>query len=181
MTDDKGVVVRATHPQRNRAMDDTDIKIIEALRADGRMSNVALARRVGVSEPTVRKRLKGLVDSGRMQVVAVVSPYRVGFIIHANIGLDVEPSLVMSVADTLVQMAEVRYVGVSTGAYDLIIGVLFRSNEELFSFLTVKLAGIPGVRKTETSHILKVLKRTYDWVRPDDEAIERPRVRDVAL
>lgn len=153
---------------RHRSIDETDLKIIEALRADGRMSNVALARRVGVSEPTIRKRLAGLVDSGKMQVVAVVNPQTLGYTQNATIGLHVEPSRVMAVAEILVGLPEVRYLGVSTGIYDLIVVAQFRSTEELFAFLTVKIAAIPGIRKTETSHILKVLKRTYDWVRPDE-------------
>jgi Lrp/AsnC family transcriptional regulator for asnA, asnC and gidA len=147
-------------------LDEIDFAIIEALRADGRTSNAALARRIRVAEPTIRKHLAGLVSSGRMQVVAVVDPFKVGYETDTNIGIHCAPAKVIEITERLSAMPEVRYVGVTTGVYDIIIAAMFRSNEELFTFLTQKIANIPGVEKLETSYVLKVVKRTFDWVAP---------------
>ncbi len=104
-----------------------------------------------------------------MQIVAVADPYRLGYETDTNIGLHVRLGKVAEVAARLAELPEVRYVGVSTGAYDIIVAAMFRSNEELLGFLTQKLASVPDIEKAETSHILKVVKRTYDWVNPGAE------------
>ena len=103
-----------------------------------------------------------------MRIVAIANPYRIGYQIDTLIGIHTEPDKVMAVSSQLAQMEEVRYVGVTTGAYELIIAALFRSNDELLQFVTTKLGRIPGVRSAQTSHVLKVLKRTYDWVMRED-------------
>lgn len=133
------------------------------------MSNIELARRLGVTETTVRKHLRKLIESHRMQVVAVADPYRLGYETDTNIGLHVRLGKVTDVAERLATLPEVRYVGVSTGAYDIIVAAMFRSNAELLRFLTEKLASVPDIEKAETSHILRVVKRTYDWVNPGAE------------
>jgi Lrp/AsnC family transcriptional regulator for asnA, asnC and gidA len=61
-------------------------------------------------------------------------------------------------------------VGYSTGPYDLIIEVFFRSHEELLDLLSKKLARIPGIVKTDTSVILKVTKFAYEWEIPDESS-----------
>jgi Lrp/AsnC family transcriptional regulator for asnA, asnC and gidA len=59
-------------------------------------------------------------------------------------------------------------VGFSTGSYDLITEVFFRSHEELLHLLAEELAKIPGIVKTEASVILKVAKFEYEWEVPDE-------------
>ena len=57
-------------------MDELDAKIIAMLQEDGRASNASIARNVGVSEGTVRRRLKRLVDDNFIQVIAMLNPER---------------------------------------------------------------------------------------------------------
>lgn len=167
---------QAQTKMQNGALSELDARLVAALRADGRMSNAELARRLGVTEPTVRKHLNGLIESGQMQVVAVVNPYRVGFETDTNIGLHVPPEHILDVAAALSELPEVRYVAMSTGAYDLILAAMFRSNDELFEFLTSKLAAIPNIVSSETSHVLRVFKRTFDWVVPGGDGFAAPRI-----
>jgi Lrp/AsnC family transcriptional regulator for asnA, asnC and gidA len=72
------------------------------------------------------------------------------------------------VAGALEALPQTRYVGYSTGPYDLIIEVVFRSHEELLELLSRGLSRIPGISKTDTSVILKVTKFAYEWEVPDD-------------
>ena len=154
--------------RKNKHLDDLDFKIISLLREDGRRTNIDLAKQLGVTETTVRKRIKRLINEEVMRVVAIANPYKIGYQIDAMIGLHVEPDKIMPVSRRLSHMEEVRYVGVTTGTYDLMIAALFRSNEELLQFVTEKLGTLPGVKSTQTSHVLKVLKRTFDWVMRED-------------
>jgi Lrp/AsnC family transcriptional regulator for asnA, asnC and gidA len=135
--------------------------IIALLQVDGRLSNAEVGRRLGVPEPTIRRRLKRLLDEEVMQVVAVPNPYKIGYIIHAVIGAKVRPGQVNEVVDVLTAMRQVRYVGVTAGAYDIVIEALFRDNDDLRVFLTETLGQIEGLRETETSYVLQVAKRSY--------------------
>ena len=49
-------------------MDDLDINIIDILQKDGRASNAKIARGVGVSEGTIRRRLKKLIGDRTIQI-----------------------------------------------------------------------------------------------------------------
>ena len=52
-------------------MDELDRKIIGLLQMDGRASNAKIAREVGVSEGTVRRRLRRLIQEDVVKVIAV--------------------------------------------------------------------------------------------------------------
>jgi Lrp/AsnC family transcriptional regulator for asnA, asnC and gidA len=86
----------------------------------------------------------------------------------AIVGITVEMTGHESVAAALEALPETRYVGYSTGPYDLIIEAVFRSHEDLLQLLSRKLARIPGITKTDTSVILKVTKFAYEWEIPAD-------------
>lgn len=135
--------------------------IIALLQVDGRMSHAEIGRRLDVPEPTVRRRLKRLVEDEVMQVVAVPNPYKIGYGIHAVIGAKIQPGRVNDVVDVLTGMRQVRYVGVTAGAYDIVIEALFRDNDDFRTFLTETLGRIDGLRETETSYVLEVAKRSY--------------------
>jgi Lrp/AsnC family transcriptional regulator for asnA, asnC and gidA len=124
-----------------------------------------------VTETTVRKRIGRLVSEGLIKVVAVPSPEVVGMTMSAIVGITVDMNAHETVAAALESLPQTRYVGYSTGPYDLIIEVFFRSHEELLMLLSKKLARIPGIIRTDTSVILKVTKFAYEWEIPD-EAIE---------
>jgi Lrp/AsnC family transcriptional regulator for asnA, asnC and gidA len=147
--------------------DELDRRIIGLLQRDGRQPNTEIAALLGVTETTVRKRIGRLVSEGLIKVVAVPSPEVVGMTMSAIIGISVDMARNEEIAKALVAMPQTRYVGFSTGSYDLIIEVFFRSHEELLHLLA-SLAKIPGIIKTEASVILKVTKFSYEWEVPED-------------
>ena len=100
-------------------MDKLDSKIIELLQTDGRASNASIARHVGVSEGTVRRRLKRLVDEEYIQVVALPDAAKLGYESQALVGIQVEPDKVDKVADCLYELSEISWVAVTTGSYDV--------------------------------------------------------------
>ena len=61
-------------------MDLIDKQIIDILQDDGRSSNAAIARDVGVSEGTVRRRLKKLIDDDYIKVIAITEPAKMGML-----------------------------------------------------------------------------------------------------
>ena len=77
-------------------MDELDRKIIIILEKDGRAANATIAREVGVSEGTVRRRLKRLIGDEIIKVVAFPDPKALGFESEALIGVQVDPELIMN-------------------------------------------------------------------------------------
>ena len=131
-------------------MDELDTRIIEILQGDGRASNAGIAREVGVSEGTVRRRLKRLVQEEYIQVVAIPDAAKMGYQSQALVGVQVEPDKVDQVADSLSDLTEIKWVAVTTGSYDVFAWATLASSEALGIFLRTKVGIIPGVRRTET-------------------------------
>ena len=140
-------------------IDQTDRAIISLLQDDARQSNAAIARVIGVSEATIRRRIKMMVDDGIVAIQAVPNPTKFGLNTTAMIGIDVQPNHLDPVAEALNARDEVGFLGVSTGRYDLLVWILVESLGQLREFLEGFLAKVPGVRKTETLVLLDVKKR----------------------
>ncbi|CAN5887072.1 Lrp/AsnC family transcriptional regulator [soil metagenome] len=155
-------VTRRTDGSGRSALDATSKAIIEQLQQDGRRPYAAIGKAVGLSEAAVRQRVQRLVDSGAMQIVAVTDPLELGFARQAMIGIRVEGEL-DSVADALAVMAEIDYVVITAGSFDLLAEVVCESDEELLDILSHRIRALPGVRSTETFVYLRLRKQTYAW------------------
>jgi len=152
-----------SQPEVYSHLDELDRQLIKLLTANGRTSNRELARVTKVSQVTVANRVRRLINESIIRIVAVPDPERLGYPIEVLVGIQVEVKRIREVATSLCRLPEVRYVSITSGAYDLLIAALVRSNSELLSFLADKLAAIRGIRKLETAHALQVLKRNPDW------------------
>ena len=144
------------------AIDDVGKRLIEELQRDGRRSYAALAKTVGLSEAAVRQRVQRLIDSGVMQVVAVTDPLQVGFPRQAMIGINCEGD-VESVAEKIADMAEVDYVVITAGGFDLLVEVVCEDDDHLLDLISKRIRAVPSVRSTETFVYLKLRKQLYNW------------------
>ena len=142
-------------------MDDLDSSIVSMLQEDGRASNAGIARRVGVSEGTVRRRLKRLMDEEYIHVIAMLDPGKLGYRSEALIGITVDPDKVDCAAENIARLDEVAWVAVTTGAYDIFAWTALPTAEDLGIFLRNKIGAIVGVRRTETFVNLNVKKRGF--------------------
>ena len=131
-------------------MDKLDSKIIQILQEDGRASNAGIARKVGVSEGTVRRRLKRLIQEEFIQVVALPDAAKMGFDSQALVGVQVDPDKIDQVADALAGLSEINWVAITTGSFDVFAWATLQSAEALGIFLRTKIGTIQGVRRTET-------------------------------
>jgi Lrp/AsnC family transcriptional regulator, regulator for asnA, asnC and gidA len=147
----------------DRTIDELDQRIIEELRHDGRRSHAELARRLGVAESTVRNRVSRLLSDGYMQVVALTNLGRLGYNVEVLINIQVQSGALTQVAECLAAMDEVRYVGLTTGGYDMMISASFHDTDELYQFIAERLNKTSGIWRTQTAHVLKVWKRNFDW------------------
>lgn len=145
-------------------MDDLDRRIIELLQRNGRASNARIARDVNVSEGTVRRRLRRLIQDEYIRVVAVPDPEKMGLNTVALIGIQAEPDKLDDVAERLAQLSETQYVALTTGSFDIFIWVALATSEELGMFLRRKVGVIPGIRRTETFVNLFIRKKGHGIV-----------------
>jgi Lrp/AsnC family transcriptional regulator, regulator for asnA, asnC and gidA len=143
-------------------LDGVNKKIIEQLQRNGRMSYATLARVVGLSEAAVRQRVQRLLEAGVMQIVAVTDPLTLGFARQVMVGIRVTGDI-RPVADALAAIAEVDYVVICAGGYDILAELVCTDDEHLLKLLNDTIRAIPGVTATETFFYLKLAKQTYAW------------------
>lgn len=144
-------------------LDDLDRQIIGILQYDGRKPFTEIAEMLGVSEGTVRNRVKRLIERKQMQIVAIVEPQFLGYNAAALIGLTVQHNQIDAVAREIGRFPEVTYLLMASGEYDLFAEVYCRDMAHLVFFLNEKLRQVPGVLRTETFMILKMYKLSYRW------------------
>ena len=145
-------------------MDELDVRIIGLLQMDGRASNATIARELGVSEGTIRRRLWRLIQDDAVRITAVPNLEKLGYGTTALIGLKTQPGKADDVAAALTEFEGVHYVAVTTGAYDVFCWVGLRSAEDLGAFLHTGVASVQGVQRTETFVNLAIKKRAYGLV-----------------
>ena len=145
-------------------MDELDHKIIALLQMDGRASNAKIAREGGVSEGTVRRRLRRLTKDDVVHIVAVPNLEKLGYATTALVGLQTGPGMSDTVAESLASLPESHYVAVTTGSYDVFVWAGLESAESLGNFLRTKVGVIEGVQRTETFVNLSLKKRTAGLV-----------------
>ena len=145
-----------------QAVDDFDRKIIDQLRIDGRRSFGEIGRYVGLSEASVRQRYNRLLDLGIVQVVAMSDAPKLGEV-EAHVSVRVRGVTVESVARQLASHPEVKLVGATLGAFDLIVDVRCDDVAHLSTFVHDTARRIRGIESLETSTVLEILKDTYLW------------------
>ena len=160
---------------RKHHLDGTERRMVELLQQDGRLTVAQLARALGVTEVTARRKLKRLLGDGIIRIVATVDPFDVGYETPVIIGLKVDRGKLDAVAERLSGLPQVRYVGASTGRVDLIVEVVTRTNQDLAAFLLSELAEIEGITDSETNLIVRIYKQSWHWgIRGDEEATRNP-------
>jgi Lrp/AsnC family transcriptional regulator for asnA, asnC and gidA len=148
-------------------VDDVDRAILALLQEDARMPCSEMARRLGdVSARTVRNRLRRLIKKNIIALSAGAVPESLGFVIWADMYIDVEAGKVTQVADALRKLREVYYLALVTGDSDISAAVLATDVDSLQSFITETIHSIPGVKKTRVHLLTRLLKQSYDWPFP---------------
>ena len=149
-------------------IDDLDREICDCLREDARMPASEIARRLGhITARAVRNRIDRLVEEGFIAITAGAVPERLGFPISADIYIDVEPGEIEHVANKMAELDEVFYVAMTTGDTDISASTVAVSMGALQEFISTKLHTIPGVTKTKTYVLTKILKQSCDWAFPE--------------
>lgn len=154
-------------------LDEVDLAVVAQLQLDGRRSFRSIARKLDVSEATVRLRVRRLQDSGVLRILGFADPHRLGWAVAAVILLRVEPRHHRDVVTTSVEWPEVMYVVSCAGSFDLYLHVVCKQREQLYDILTRRLSGLEGISEIDTLTEMQVHKAlsVYRWLTAD-----QPRV-----
>src|SRR6202034_4262564 len=119
-------------PGHMAAMDDTDRQIVDALRADGRLSMRALAELVHISRASAYTRVSRLEREGVITgYAAVIDPVRAGYALSAYVYLDIAQRSWKTVRGQLLGMPEIDHVALVSGEHDILLRVRARGAAEL--------------------------------------------------
>ncbi len=153
-----------------KIQDEMDVRIAQFLAHNGRASNREIARRLGVSEGSIRQRLRRLTASGALRIAAQVSPDAAPEAFMAIVGLKIDGRQLEACAQRIRQLPPVLETMIVTGRHDLMAVVLASSRQTLVDFVTRDLAAIPGIRDSETNVVLHSYGQWLDPARVWPEA-----------
>jgi len=143
-------------------LDPIDRKILSELQADGRMTNVELARRVGISAPPCLRRVRTLEESGLIRGYhADVNARELGFEVQvfAMVGLDSQAENELSAfEDRCRNWPLVRECHMLNGEVDFILKCVAPDLSSFQSFLTGQLLTTPNVASVKTSLVIRGAK-----------------------
>lgn len=144
------------------ALDDIDRAILALLQEDGRMSNVELARRVGLTAPPCLRRVRALEDQGLISAYhAELNGPALGYTItvFAMVSLKSQAEHdLKSFEDHVATLPEVRECHMLNGEIDFILKVVARDLQSFQTFLTTHLTSAPNVESVKTSLTIRTSK-----------------------
>lgn len=139
-------------------IDSLDVDILCVLRENSRTSNAEIARILGTSEATIRRRIKGMIDKGIIVGFSTYINYSlienpVKAYIHLKVRTERMETVVERISSHDMLLALYRV----TGEYDLLCVTLFNSMDGLHEFIDYFL-GIDGIIETNTQIVMKAHK-----------------------
>jgi len=148
-------------------LDTMDTEIIRLLAENGRMPIGEMAKKLKVTSPTIRSRIKDLEKSGVFKVSGLIDPNKHQEMITALVAMSIKSDGKMDqILEKISQLANVVWVGVVTGRYDIIAEVVcMEGKDELYRFTTKTVLKMGNVIRSET---FIIMKSRHNWIRLPD-------------
>jgi DNA-binding Lrp family transcriptional regulator len=147
---------------RGHKLDDVDRQILHDLQADGRMTNVDLAKRAGISAPPCLRRVRVLEKAGIVRGYhADIDPHALGFgvTVFASVSLKSQAEADLRAFHELVESwPMVRECHMLTGETDFLLKVVAADWDAYEKFLTTKLTAAPNVATVKSALTIKTTK-----------------------
>lgn len=144
------------------SLDEIDRKLLAELQAEGRVTNVDLAKRVGLTAPPCLRRVRALEEAGVIRGYhADLDPSKLGFAItvFAMVSLRSQAEEDLRGFEEHIQtLPEVRECHMLNGEIDFILKIVSRDLQSFQEFLTSKLTPAPNVASVKTSLTIRTAK-----------------------
>jgi len=139
-------------------LDEKDREILRLLSSNSRLSYSELARKIGLSDVAIIKRIRKLEQSGVIKKYTIlVDPSKLGYKVVSITGIDVEPEHLFNVLNNLKEKKYIRYLALSSGDHDLVAIIWARDNDEAVKIHN-EISGMEGVKRVCPAMILEVVK-----------------------
>ena len=153
--------MQKNNPQRVK-LDRIDRHILHDLQADGRITNVELARRAGISAPPCLRRVRALEEAGYIRGYhADLESRALGFnvTVFAQVGLSSQAEHDLEAFEESVrEWPEVRECYMLAGETDFLLMVVAEDWEAYQTFLTTRLTTAPNVNHVKSALSIRVSK-----------------------
>lgn len=149
--------------QPSDTVDEMDLAIIHLLQRNARRSNRSIAAELGVSEGTVRGRIKRMLSERVFRIQAVSNVAAFGFAAHGYVGIKTAPGKQQSVARTLAKRDDVPELSRILDEFGLLALLIAPDHDALISVALDEIAHLPGVVSVEIFYGCDSIKHTYGW------------------
>lgn len=139
-------------------LDELDRQLIELLARDARVSNRKIASELGVTEGTVRGRIKRLQQDGLISFTAITGLQMASKSRLAFIRVQAEVERTREVARQIAELGPVNAVLVTMGSFNIMAMCLFDELDDLVEVASDRILAVPGVHHVETSIAVKTVK-----------------------
>ncbi|WP_037609889.1 Lrp/AsnC family transcriptional regulator [Streptacidiphilus rugosus] len=150
----------ATAPAAPGPLRDGDTALIEALTEDGRATYTELARRVGTTALTARRRLDALLRGQVLRLATETDLALLGAQAEALLWITVQPGALERTARSLSVHPQVRFTAATAGPANLLVAVATKDLDALYTFLVSTVGPLDGIAAIETTPLLATVKRT---------------------
>lgn len=142
-------------------------QIVEMLQDDGRASFSSIAKKLGVSEATVRSRVSRMREANLIHFITVVNPLALGYSAWAMLGIKVAHGVSADeVARYFRDCPEVVYAMRVAARFDLLAEIVCETPDDLRDFLDTHCYGSPKIASVEPMIGLGLYKSLFKWDKP---------------
>lgn len=146
------------------SLDRTDIKILDILQKDGRISNIKLAEAVNLSPTAALARVQKLSKDGFiLGYEAKLNPELLNssFVVFVEILLDkTTPNVLEEFSDAILQHPEIVECHMISGGFDFVVKIRCANMEEFRKISGQILWQLPGVKETRSYPVMEVIKES---------------------
>lgn len=146
-------------------LDELDMQLIEILSHDARLSNRKIANELGVTEGTVRGRIKKLQQERLIAFTAITSPDLENEVTLAFIGVQTDIENMQRIGVEIAEIPGITGTLITMGRFNILAICMFENLNQLYHIASEQILALPGVHHVETSIAVKTLKYNSRIVR----------------
>jgi Lrp/AsnC family transcriptional regulator for asnA, asnC and gidA len=139
-------------------MDVIDLKILEELKQDSRVSFNEIAEKIGKTEATIRRRVKKLKDDGTIRKFTILYELNTKPKTRATVKIEPDFKDIKRILNELIDIEEITDIWRLSGDCGLFMKVEIESIEKFNPLIEERLAQIQGIKIVETCFITDVIK-----------------------
>jgi DNA-binding Lrp family transcriptional regulator len=161
---DAEAIERLRPPSRPRRrgpvrLDEGDRKLLALLATDGRAGFEELATATGWSPTTVRRRMTELREHGLLYLDIDIDWRMFGITTRTLLWLSVAPAHLEEAGQALAEHPEIAFAAATTGPTNLYASVVCKNQQELYRYLTTRVAALPAITHLETAPVIRTVKQ----------------------